>query len=302
LGKKEKNPMRKSKSDSGLEMIKSFKIKELRKFFVRRIAAVGDLHLMSRYSLFPPEFETEQGNIFKASPGQQQIWESYQNFLHVCDEWEVDTVLVASDLVHGQNAKERGMGLISTNMNEQIQLAELTLRPLLKGRESHWVSGSGYHNSVQGMYVEEELCTKLGKEKDITTNWYGTVANLKVKPFDKIINLTHGGGRAMYYRETLAAREIIYGKVAEVNQKLPRIDMYVHGHFHWYCYMHQGNVHHLQLPGFTAYEPVPIFTPSYTRAQPDIGGALIMFDQSGRITVWHFLYPLPHISDEVTGI
>lgn len=282
-------------------MIKTFKIKELRKFFVRRMAAVGDFHLMSRYSIFPPEFETEEGNIYKASPGQKQIWESYQNFLKVCDEWEIDTVLIASDLVHGQNARERGMGLISTNMNEQIQVAEHVLKPLLKGRDSHWVSGSGYHNSVQGMHVEQELCARMNT-KDAKTNWYGPIANLKVKPFNKIINLTHGGGRAMYYRETLAAREIVYGKVAEVNEKLPRFDMYVHGHFHWYNYMHQGNVHHLQLPGWTAYEPVSIFTPSYTRAQPDIGGALIMFDQTGRTTVWHFLYPLPHIADLVKEV
>ncbi len=257
------------------------KLKELRKLFVRRFAAVSDFHLMSRFSLFPPTFKTSQGNIFQPNEGQTQIYESFKKFCQVCDEWEVDTVLLASDLIHGQNHKEAGAGLISTNLNEQIELGEIVLAPLLKGRKSHWVGGSRYHNSVKNMYVEQEICSKFGK----SAHWYGPIANLKVKPWGKIINLTHGGGRAAYYRETIAAREMIYGKVAEVNEKLPKIDMYVHGHFHWFDYIHQAGVHHLQLPGWTAYEPVALFTPNYTRMQPDIGGCLILFDENGRVTV-----------------
>ena len=278
------------------------KLKELRKYFVRRIGAVSDLHLMSRYALFPPTFKTIEGNVFHANEGQKQIWESYKRFCQICDEWEIDSILLASDLIHGQNHIERGSGLISTNLNEQIQLGVNVLTPLLKGRDSHWVGGSRYHNSAKGMYVEQEICNRM-TEGGITNGvWHGNIANMKIKPFDKIINMTHGGGRAAYYRETIAAREMIYGKAAEVNQKLPRIDMYVHGHFHWFDYIHQSNVHHLQLPGWVAYEPVPIFTPNYTRMQPDIGGALILFDDNARITVWHYTYPVPHIADAVIEI
>jgi hypothetical protein len=278
------------------------KQKEFKNFFVRRMAAVSDFHLMSRYALFPPEFRTKEGNILTGNEGQKQIWKSYQSFCNTCDEWEVDTVLLASDLIHGQNPIEKGLGLMSTSLNEQIKLGIQVLTPLLKGRDSHWVSGSGYHNSAKGMTVEEEICNQMGEKGISKTYWYGPIANLKVKPFDRIINMTHGGGRAAYYRETLAAREMVYGKVAEVDGKLPRINMYIHGHFHWFNYMHQANVHHLQLPCWTAYEPVPIFTPSYTRLQPDIGGALILFDSTGRITVWHFVYPTPHIADLVKEI
>jgi hypothetical protein len=278
------------------------KHKELRKYFVRRIAAVSDLHLMSRYSLFPPIFRSEEGNVFHANEGQKSIWESYKKFCQVCNDWEVDTVLLASDLIHGQNYIERGTGLISTNLNEQIQLCADVLTPLVKGRDSHWVGGSPYHNSVKGMNVEREVCNRLTEGGVTKGTWHGLVANMRVKPFDKIINMTHGGGRAAYYRETIAAREMVYGKAGEVDGKLPRIYCYVHGHFHWYNYIHQGMVHHVQLPAWTAYEPVSIFTPNYTRLQPDIGGVLLLFDDEGRLTVWHFLYPLPHISDMVTEV
>jgi hypothetical protein len=279
------------------------KLKEMRKYFVRRLAAISDLHLMSKYSLFPPSFTNKEGNVFTPNPGQVELWKSYQSFVNVCDEWEVDTVLIAGDVIHGQNPIERGMGLISTSLNDQLELGEKVLTPILKGRDSHWVSGSGYHNSAKGMSIEEELCKRMRTVNDVgKSNWYGPIANLRIKPFNKITNLTHGGGRAAYYRETLAAREMVYGKAAEVNGKLSKIDMYIHGHFHWYNYMHQANVHHLQLPGWTAYEPIALFTPAYTRMQPDIGGVLIFFDETGRILVWHFLYGLPHISDSVVEV
>jgi hypothetical protein len=272
------------------------KMKELRKVFVRRFAAVSDLHIMSRYSLFPPNFETKNQK-FPPNDGQLQIWNSYKEFCDVCDEWEVETVLVAGDVVHGQNYKERGLGLMSTNMNEQIDAACTALKPLLKGRKSHWVSGSGYHVDQNGLSIEELIFDRLQAEKATTGAFYGPVANLNISPFNKLLNLTHGGGRAAYYRESIIAREIVYGKVANQNGKLPKIDMYIHGHFHWFNHLHQQNVHHLQLPGWTAYEPASIFTQAYTRMQPDIGGALILFDDVGRTTVWPYLYPLPHIAD-----
>jgi len=283
-------------------MALSKKFKELKKVFVRRIAAVADFHTMSRYAACPPgEYKTSEGNILKPNTGQVQLYNSFKNFCKVCDDWEVDTVLLAGDLVHGQNFKERGIGLMTTKTNEQIKANTRILTPLIKDRSSHWVSGSGYHNSLPGMSVEEEICDRF-KERGYDANWYGTVANLKVEPFNKIINLSHGGGKAMYYRETISAREIVYGKVGEVNNKLPKIDMYVHAHWHWYNYMHQANVHHLQLPCWMAYEPITLYTQAYTRYQPDIGGCLIMFDEEGRITVWHYLYDLPHISDFVKKI
>jgi hypothetical protein len=277
------------------------KIKELKKIFVRRIAAVSDLHLMSRYSLCPPDFMSKEENPLLPNPGQIQLYNSWKSFCKTCDEWEVDTVLLAGDLVHGQNAKERGTGLMTTSTNEQITVAKKVLKPFLKDRSSHWVSGSGYHNTHHGMGIEEDICEQL-KEAKYDAHWYGTVANLEIKPFGKIINLSHGGGSAAYYRETIAAREIIYGKAAQVNDKLPKIDMYVHGHYHWFCYMHQSNVHHLQLPSWIAYEPITLFTRNYTRYQPDIGGCLILFDHEGRITVWHFCYDLPHVTDFVRQV
>jgi hypothetical protein len=178
-----------------------------------------------------------------------------------------------------------------------MDAAVMVLKPLLQGRTSHWISGSRYHNSAKGMNIEEAICTRVRESKMSDAHYYGPIANLNVAPFNKIINLTHGGGKAAYYRETLIAREIVYGKVANQNGKLPKIDVYVHGHFHWWNHIHQQGVHHIQLPAWTAYEPVSIFTPSYTRMQPDIGAVLLLFDQDGRLTVWPYLYPLPHIAD-----
>jgi hypothetical protein len=182
---------------------------------------------------------------------------------------------------------------MSTNLDVQISAGELAMRRLCKDRKSLWISGSKYHISAVGHNSEKDVCDKLGG------TWLGLVANLRIEPTDKIINISHGGSGAFVYRETAMGREILFAKVAEANGKLPKISMFIHGHWHWFSYLHQSDTHYLQLPCWIAYEPIPIFVKNYPRFQPDIGGAVIMVDEAARITVWHYLYDLPHIADNV---
>lgn len=271
----------------------SRKIFELKKRFVRRIAAVSDLHFLSLYAGCPPGLLNETGVEFNRNEGQIQLWNYWEDFCNKCDELEVDTVLVVGDVIHGQNPIERGVGLMSTNLDVQVNAGVLGMQRLCRDRKSLWISGSKYHISATGHNTEKDICDRLGG------TWLGLVANLKIEPTEKIINVSHGGSGAFIYRETAMGREILFSKVAEANGKLPKISMFVHGHWHWFSYLHQSDCHYLQLPCWIAFEPVPIFIKNYARFQPDIGGAVIMVDEAGRITVWHYLYDLPHISDNV---
>ncbi len=269
------------------------KIFELLKRFVRRMAAVSDQHLLSQVAMCPPGLTNELGVEFNRHAGQIQLWNYWEDFNDKCDELEVDTVFVVGDVIHGQNPIERGVGLMSTNLDVQISAGVLAMQRICKDRKSLWISGSKYHISAIGHNSEKDVCDRLGG------TWLGQVANIKIDPTEKIINVSHGGSGAFVYRETAMGREILFAKVAEANGKLPKISMFIHGHWHWFSYLHQSDTHFLQLPCWTAYEPVPIFTKNYTRFQPDIGAAIIMVDDEGRITCWHYLYPLPHIVDQV---
>lgn len=273
----------------------------LQKRFKRVIGCITDIHAGSWYSVFPDGFKlTKAGNTVTLNPGQISLLESFHTFKKVLDSLNCDTVFVVGDIVHGQNIKERGMNLITTDLGQQKKAAGVLLSPILKGRKSYWVAGSGYHSSTPGHNPDEGLCETFNEKENYSSTWLGQVANLKVGR--RIINLSHGGGGAFIYRETAMAREIVFAKMAMANGKLPKIDMFIHGHFHWFSYLHEYDTHYLQLPCWIAFEPAPIFTKNYTRYQPDIGGAVVMIDHEDRITVWHFLYPLPHIADETIEI
>jgi len=267
----------------------------------RAIGLVSDIHFGSYYSLCPDNFELKSGNILKINDGQAMILDYWYRFIRICDELNVDTFFFAGDMVHGQNRKESGINLITTDLNVQQKMAMTLIEPVLKGRKSYWCAGSGYHASTPGHDPDESLCEKLGNKPDIHAEWLGNVALLRIGG-KRISLVSHGGGGAFVYRETSMGREIQWAKMAFANQKLPKIDLFIHGHWHWFSYLHEYDAHFVQLPCWIAYEPAPIFTKNYTRFQPDIGGAVLLLDDEDRITVWHYLYPLPHIVDEIRDI
>lgn len=273
------------------------KVKVMSRNFVRRIAVVSDMHIGSRYAMWPEK--TVIGGK-EVEEGREKLRKYWNEFLNVCDELEIDTVLMAGDILHGQNVKGRGKMLITTDLNEQVEAAEALLSRLLNGRKSVWVEGSEYHSSTPGHSPEQNLCNKLSEKYD--TYWKGVVANLKIAGTDRIINLSHGGSSAVVYRETVMAREIMWGKVGIANKKLPKIDVFVHGHWHWFAYVHEYDVHVVQVPCWVAFEPIQRFIKFYVRFQPDIGGVIIMIDDKSRIVVWHFLYDVPRIADKVEEI
>lgn len=268
--------------------------KSILKRFVRKIACISDGHVMSSYAICPEGLHTPAGNPIMLNEGQKQILQHYNDFCNIVDEMECDTVFVGGDMIHGQNPKERGLGLISTDLDVQINAGVELWSKICKGRKSIWVPGSGYHISTPGHNTEKDICDRIGKLPGTETIWAGPVINLELE--GRIINFSHGGSGAFIYRETAMAREIMFSKVAWANNKLPKIDMFVHGHWHWFSYLHEYDVHFLQLPGWTAFEPCPIFIKNYVRFQPDIGGVIILMDDEGRILVWHFLYPVPRIA------
>ncbi len=270
------------------------KIHQMR--FKKIIAVVADTHVGSPYAVFPEKYRIEDlKTVYKLNDGQKELLDYWTLFNKTCDNLKVDTVFLLGDIVHGQNVKERGVRIITTDLNEQANAAYKLLFPLVNGRKSYWIAGSRYHRSAEGYNPDQSIC-----EKFKNSQWLGEVANLRIG--SKIINISHGGSSAFIYRETAMAREIVFSKMAWANNKLPQIDMFIHGHWHWFAHLHEYGVHHVQVPCWMVYEPAPIFTKNYTRFQPDIGGVIVLLDQDDRITVWHFIYPLPHIADGVIDI
>lgn len=260
----------------------------------RTIAFIADLHIGSRYALYPPEFVTTEEISIQTQGELAKIYDYWLDFCKKCDENMVDTVCVMGDMLHGQNHKETGTGLITSSMDEQKDAAFGILSKITQGRKLFVIGGSGYHKGCgKNVNPEKDVCDRLGG------SWLGPIKNVKFSPSDKIFNLSHGESGAFIYREMVMGREILFMKAAEALGKIPKISVIVRGHWHFFSHIHSNGIHYLQVPCWMGFEPSKIYLKSYGKMQSDIGGTILFLDDSSRVKVWPFLYPAPHIADGV---
>ena len=286
--------------DGSTNEIEKFKIKELIKVFPRRMAFISDTHIASQFALMPEIYVDSKGNKFEANPGQKQILNYFKSFCAKCDELEIETVVHLADMIHGQNHKEAGIDLITTDLGNQKEMAFDVLKPICMGRKVFFLSGSGYHQGQgKGNVPERDVCNLLGKVPGCKTEWLGSVANIRFKPFKKIWHLQHGESAAVVYQATVLERDSNFLKIAEADENLPHIDYMVKGHWHRWGHLHLDRYHAIQIPGWATWTPWKWSRLFYGK-QPNIGGVVCLQDEEGRLTVWPFLYkPIPRIADMV---
>jgi hypothetical protein len=264
----------------------------------RVIAWISDTHVLSPYALCPEGFVTDEGNILQLNPAQKQLLGYWKQFQKVCDELAADTVCIVGDVMHGQNPKELGIGLMNTHMDMQIGAAISLLKPICRRRRVFMWSGSGYHIGPRGHNTERDICNHedLVKETE-STHWMGPISNVTFRPSEKLFNVQHGVSAAFIYRTMLMDRDTLFMREAESIGKIPKIDVLVKAHWHSFIHLHQKGKHSIQLPCWQIFTPWKGSLLSYGKMQPDIGGVITVLDDKDRLRVWHFLYDLPHIVD-----
>lgn len=262
--------------------------------YKRVIALVSDLHVGSRYAVFPERYSSEGGNDLSAmmNSGQKKILEYWNDFLRVCKDLKVDSVFLVGDATSGMNPKEFGLFMMTTDLDEQIEAAEVLLKPLFRGRKAAVWSGTPYHEALTtNIKVHKKIAEDLG------ATFMGPIANVRLKPTGRIANVTHKSSGAVIYPETAMGRDIMLFKEAEALGYIPKIDVIIRGHRHQWNYIHKNYLHYIQLPCWQAFVPYYGALRWYARYQPDIGGAILFIDDKDRIRVWHYLYPTVHIAD-----
>jgi len=105
------------------------------------------------------------------------------------------------------------------------------------------------------------------------------------------------------YPETTAGREMLFFKEAVFDRKLPRPNILVRAHNHFYLHLHKRNMHFIKNPCWSILEPSDYTTRNYAKFQPDLGMSLLLIDNDDRVSSWHFLTEeTPHIADFVRNI
>ena len=189
-------------------------IKSVIKVFPRRIAFISDTHIGSEYALCPKQWTNPKGTTILSNPGQLIFLDYFKQFTNRCDELDVDTVFHLGDIMHGQNHKELGADLMTTDMNVQKLMSKEVLSPIFKGRKGGFVGGSGYHQGAgKANSPEQDLFEMIRLDGSPEVRWFGPVANVKIDPFDKMWHIQHGESAAIIYQATVLERDQNFMKI-----------------------------------------------------------------------------------------
>jgi len=256
--------------------------------YVRAIAVVSDTHIGSVSALFPEEFRTEEGNVRKANPAQLALLEYWNYFIKKCDEYKVDTVLHLGDALDGTQPRQRkSSGLILNDLTEQRDAFIALMRPLVKDRIFVMCSGTEYHESID-FEVHKDLVEQL---RPVTKRaiFIGAMGTLEIKETGQVINIAHGTGATFIYRGQLLDRESMFTKLAEVYGKIDSVDVILRGHLHFFHSNGQSSPLVMQIPCWELYTPNKLTLSVWGRKQPDIGGVIMLFTETGEIDIRKFV-------------
>jgi len=266
--------------------------------FKRIVAFVADTHVGSRYAIFPPNIISKQGNDLGAmrNEGQIKLYEYWKEWEKICDAWGVDTIILLGDIIQGNNPAGRGVGTVTADLDEQKDAAVSLLSKICENRIVHSLSGTLYHESIDTR-IHYDITKELGSVAK-ESHFHGLMANIKLKGTNRILNLAHGVSGAAIYRTTLMDREALFEAAAYGLGDLDFLpDIVVRAHWHRFIHIHLPNQHILQVPGWCAWFPYKGTIRLYGKMQPHIGGVILFIDDHDRITIHHYLFKPPRISD-----
>jgi len=140
---------------------------------MKRILAVGDLHVGSLVSVMPDEVyveatDTARANKIEANPIQKALYAAWQAMLD--DIGKVDACFVLGDSIDGPNRKSTGFELWTSNLNQQVTTAA-DLLAMIKTRKYYGIQGSFYHvgeNTSSDLAVLTMLHGTFGTDLAVT--------------------------------------------------------------------------------------------------------------------------------------
>lgn len=207
---------------------------------VKRILAMGDLHCGHRAGLTPPSYQ--DSGAFKWGISQREAWKWYTDRIRTIQP--IDLVICNGDAIAGKNDKSGGTQMITTDRNEQVQMALECLEQTgaTKFRLTH---GTPYHTGF-GEDFEEILCNRLadkGYNANISSELFLDVKGI-------VINARHkmSSSPNQTLRGTPLLKQGMFNDQWFLRGMQPRADIIIRSHVHWDMYIQADGRHYISLP------------------------------------------------------
>jgi len=177
----------------------------------------------------PPEWQAHKHKSKtrrnKFATLQQVAWEWYET---KCKQvGPIDVCFVLGDCVDGQDKKGAGAGQITTDMEEQAEMAIRVLQEI-KAKKYVFVYGTGYHVTTEGIDIENHIAASFA----------APIGNHEFVEVEGVVfNLRHKCGRSSipHGKYTLLAKEQLWATMWKDYKDFPDCDVLLRGHTHYFA-------------------------------------------------------------------
>lgn len=134
----------------------------------KRILLLSDLHVGSKWGLWPPNVKAknDRSDMLETIPQnvvQVNIWEHWKRMLATLKKEKPDCIILNGDLIEGIQRKEYGRGLTTNEIPIQMAACALVIQTLPKV-PMYFTQGTDYHQMSDGTSVEKFLAAQFGGE------------------------------------------------------------------------------------------------------------------------------------------
>jgi FlaG/FlaF family flagellin (archaellin) len=226
-----------------------------------KILVTGDWHIGSHYGLMLPEYDDPySGMTIRANPLQTFLFENFCQMLDLIGE--VDIVILNGDTVEGQNKREKGIGVWTTDIHAQANCASV-IADMIRCRKIYCSQGSPYH--TENPTGDKIVCDKVNGE------WIGDWHFIEINNNLTIYLKHHGDFSSIpYARCTAQRKQSMIAKSQGTN-----VDIFINSHTHHFNFSGDSSDLSISIPCWKGIDP---YIGKKSIEQPDNGYVLINVD------------------------
>jgi hypothetical protein len=275
---------------------------------MKKIIAIGDLHIGSMYAPLPPDFITYDGAVKTWNPAQEYLWKCWDDFAWRCHKFAPDAIIVNGDCIEGPQKKSNGFEVSLPSQDDQCAACVAILHHL-KARvpetcKWYFTAGTAYH-------VGEWHSAEEGIARDMGGEAYWSIGTgrqcrevLWLDAEGVILEATHhpAGSSTGFYRMTVLDRDAQWSAMAakDATKGIPKAELLIRSHLHFFGNLEHESKQVLQLPCWKLGDRHSRKSGLH-RFIPSIGGVFIEVDGTAKsrgeapCTVRKELYSLPPV-------
>ena len=224
------------------------------------LIVVGDTQCGSIFGLWPERYELSDGGSYGLNPGQKYLWDCWN---HAADRVEAATkkelinptgVVFMGDAIDGRQRAQEATEAVTTRISDQAGAFLKCMKVLQSAMPPvplYMIQGTEYHDQKAGDAIEGAAAA-LGAVE------YGGVGSgrhshevLDLDVSGSVINFAHHiSALTGFYRATAIDKEALWSTIAAKDGKMPRADMIVRAHVHYFIHVEHESKHALVVPSW----------------------------------------------------